>query len=223
MKERHCVVVKRDPQKCARGPLGSVSCFNRIRMEQTQGCPFFQPSTTLQPLFQSQPSKPSSQPSSTPGTGQRRILRLAPHCPSATGSQIHQNYSAEMESRQPTAWSAHHGGPSTYLSLGLGSLRRCNWNTRATSSISGLRRSGEGRASLQNAEPARSLALFLDVQLSQGPGPEPRMPGNRVALEKSPKQALLELRAPGSSRADPSSGTSWRATSCVGRRNSSRR
>ena len=199
-------------------------------MEQTQGRPFFQPPATLQPLFQSQPSEPSSQPSSTPGTGQRWILRLAPHCPSAMGSQIHQNYSTEMESRQPNAWSAHHGGPSTYLSLGLGSLRRCSsrwpggrWSMRATSSTSGLRRSGEGRASLQDAEPARGRALFRDVQLSQGPGPEPRMPGNRVALEKSPKQALLELRAPGSSRADPRSGTSWRATSSVGRRNSSRR
>lgn len=46
--------------------------------EHTQGRPFFQPPTTLQPLFHTQTSPPSSRPPSAPGARQHPILRRAP-------------------------------------------------------------------------------------------------------------------------------------------------
>lgn len=49
------------------------------------------------PLFQPQPSEPSSQPSSTPGTRQHHFLSLAHICQSTLSSQICQNYSTEVE------------------------------------------------------------------------------------------------------------------------------
>ena len=49
------------------------------------------------PLFQPQPSEPSSQPSSTPGTRQHHFLSLAHICQSTMSSQIRQNYSTKVE------------------------------------------------------------------------------------------------------------------------------
>ena len=52
--------------------------------------------TTLQPLFQSQPSE-SAQPPSAPGISQRHFSSLAPYYGPTTTSQIRRNDSTEVE------------------------------------------------------------------------------------------------------------------------------
>ena len=49
------------PDKCARQPHESVSCFSSAWTEQTPGHPLLQPPTTLQPFYQSQPQESATQ------------------------------------------------------------------------------------------------------------------------------------------------------------------
>ncbi|MCI3727308.1 hypothetical protein MQC61_23735, partial [Escherichia coli] len=98
---------------------GSVSCFNSVWTEQTQGRPLLQPPTTLQPFFQSQPSDSASQLSSVSGTSQHHFLSLAPYCRPAMSSQVRQNYSTEVEAFVNRLINMHLQASYTYLSLGF--------------------------------------------------------------------------------------------------------
>ncbi|KAK1328479.1 hypothetical protein QTO34_012052 [Cnephaeus nilssonii] len=68
--ETLCSEKKRFPLKyhcsSALGGPGSVSCFNSVWTEQTQGRPFFQPPATHLRLIQSPPSAPPPGPANTP-------------------------------------------------------------------------------------------------------------------------------------------------------------
>ncbi|CAD7684279.1 unnamed protein product [Nyctereutes procyonoides] len=87
-------------------------------MEQTQGRPFYQPTATLQPFFQSQLSEPSSWPSSATSS-EHPSLNLIP-CPGLTvSSQIRQNYSTEVEAAVNHLVNMHLRASYTYLSLGF--------------------------------------------------------------------------------------------------------
>ncbi|KAB1270686.1 Ferritin light chain [Camelus dromedarius] len=62
--------------QCAQWSHGSVSCFNSVWTEQTQGTQgrsLLQPLTSLQPFFQSQPSEPATLLSSASGTSQHHF------------------------------------------------------------------------------------------------------------------------------------------------------
>ncbi|CAD7678199.1 unnamed protein product [Nyctereutes procyonoides] len=71
-------------------------------MEQTQGCSFYQPPTTLQTFFYQYP-----------------VLSLAPYYRSNTSSQICQNYSTEVEAAVSHLVNMHLQASSTCLSLGF--------------------------------------------------------------------------------------------------------
>ena len=83
------------PDKCARQPHESVSCFSSAWTEQTPGHPLLQPPTTLQPIFQSQPPESATQLFAITGTSHHF---LTPHFyRPIMSSQIRQNYSTEVE------------------------------------------------------------------------------------------------------------------------------
>ena len=83
--------------QCAPQSRRSVSHFNNDQIEETQGHPSLQSLATLQPFFQSQPSKSATQLSSITGSSQHHVLSLTPSHPSTMSSQIHQSYSAKSE------------------------------------------------------------------------------------------------------------------------------
>lgn len=106
----HCL------SQCPRRSPGSVSCFNSVWTEQTQGRSFFQSSTTLQPFFQSQTTEPS-QPPLACETSHHRVLSLIPYCLTTMSSQIRQNYSTEVEAAVNRLVNLYLRASYTYLSL----------------------------------------------------------------------------------------------------------
>lgn len=104
------------------------------------GRPFFQPPTTLQPLFQSQTSEPS-QPSLASETSQHCVLSLIPYCPTTMSSQILQNYSTEVEAAVNCLVNLHLRASYTCLSLAsISTATMWLWRAWATSPMSWPRR-----------------------------------------------------------------------------------
>lgn len=146
--------------------LQLVHCFESAWTEQTQGHPFFQPPATLQPLFQSWPLEPSSQPSSASGTSQYHLLSLAPYCWATMSSQMHQNYSTEVEAAISRLVNVHLQASYAFLSLGfyfdhedlaLEGVDHFFWE------LAEEKKWGQA-ASFEYAKPAQGCALFQDMQ-----------------------------------------------------------
>uniref|UniRef100_A0A8P0NS06 Ferritin n=1 Tax=Canis lupus familiaris TaxID=9615 RepID=A0A8P0NS06_CANLF len=178
---------------------------SRFWTEQTQGLPFYQPTATLQPFFQSQPSEPSSWPSSATGS-EHPSLNLIP-CPGSTmSSQIRQNYSTEVEAAVNRLVNMHLRASYTYLSLGF-------YFDRDDVALEGVghfrelaeekREGAERFLKMQNQRGGR--ALFQDVQKPSQDEWGKTLDAMEAALllEKSRNQALLDLHALGSAHADP--------------------
>lgn len=114
---------------------GSVSCLKSVCAESPQGRPFFQAPTTLQPLFQSQPSEPR-QPSLATKSSQRRVVSFTPYYRTTTSCRIRENSSTEVGAAVDRLVNLHPRASRTYLSLrfyfhrravalgGLGHFRR---------------------------------------------------------------------------------------------------
>ncbi|XP_040489902.1 ferritin light chain-like [Ursus maritimus] len=197
-------------QQCARRAPGSAPCFNRTCTEQTQGHPLFQPPTALQPLVrpqpsvQPQPSEPSSRLPSASGANQHRFL--APCCQSSTSCQVRQNYSTEVEASVNCLVNMHLRASNTYLSLGF-------YFDCSDVALEGLghffhelaQKKLEGAQELLMLQKQRSgSSLFQDVQKPSHDkwGKALDAMETAVVLEKNLNEALLDLHALGSTRAD---------------------
>nr|XP_035938093.1 LOW QUALITY PROTEIN: ferritin light chain-like [Halichoerus grypus] len=192
--------------KCTQQSCRSVSCFNSVWMEWTQGHPFYQPLTTLQPFFQSQALEPSSQPHSASRTSQHLILSLAPYYQSTMNFQIHQNYSTEVEAAINCLVNMHLQASYTYLSLGFYfdhddvALKNMGHFFEL---VDKKPKGPECLLKMQNQ--CSGHTLFQDVQKpSQDEwGKTLDSMEATLLLEKNLNQALLDLHAQGSAHADP--------------------
>ena len=104
------------PDKCARQPHESVSCFSSAWTEQTPGHPLLQRPTTLQPFYQSQPQESATQLSVITRTS-HRFLTL--YYQPITSSPICRNYSTEVEAAVNRLVNMQLRASYTYLSLGF--------------------------------------------------------------------------------------------------------
>uniref|UniRef100_A0A8C6AMZ3 Ferritin n=2 Tax=Monodon monoceros TaxID=40151 RepID=A0A8C6AMZ3_MONMO len=181
--------------------------------EQTQGRPFFQPPTTLQPsesathLSTLQPSESATQLSSVTGTSQHHFLSRTPYYRSTMSSQIRQNYSTEVEAAVNRLVNMHLRASYTYLSLGF-------YFDRDDVALEGVRHffrelaeeKHEGAKRLLKMQNQRGgRALFQDVQKpSQDEwGKTQDAMEAAIKMEKNLNQALLDLHALACARADP--------------------
>ncbi|GAB5582045.1 ferritin light chain-like [Prionailurus iriomotensis] len=192
--------------QCARRSAGSASCFNRAWTDQTQGHPLFQPQTTLQPPLPSQPPEPPSQPPSASGANQHGFLSLAPCCRPIMSSQGRQNYSPEVEASVNCLVNMHLRASNTYLSLGF-------YFDSSDVALQGLGhffrelalKKREGAQRLLKLQNERSgSALFQDVQKPSHDewGKALDAMETALVLEKNLNEAILDLHALGSARAD---------------------
>ncbi|XP_068392826.1 pyroglutamyl-peptidase 1 isoform X1 [Eschrichtius robustus] len=178
-----------------------------VWMEQTQGHPLLQPLTTLQHFFQSQSSESATQLSSVTGTSQHRFSRLTPYYRSTMSSQIHQNYSTEVEAAINRLVNTHLWVSYTYLSLGF-------YFDPDDVALEGVghfflelaEEKCEGSECLLKMQNQRGgRALFQDVQKPPQDewGKTQDAMEDAILTEKNLNQALLGLHSLGSAHADP--------------------
>ncbi|KAG8521319.1 Ferritin light chain [Galemys pyrenaicus] len=158
-------------------------------------------------MERSQPAEPSFLQPTSSETTENRFLGLPSYCPTTMSSHIRQNYSTEVEATVNRLVNLHLRASYTYLSLGF-------YFDRDDVALAGLghffreladeKREGTERLlKMQNQRGGR--ALFQDIQKpSQDEwGKTLEAMEAAVVLEKNLNQALLDLHALGSSRADP--------------------
>ncbi|KAK1331274.1 LOW QUALITY PROTEIN: hypothetical protein QTO34_009225 [Cnephaeus nilssonii] len=186
-----------DPRlaRCLRHPI-SVSCFNSVWTEQTQGHPLFQPPTTFQHLIQSPPSEPPLRPANT-------VLfcfsTLTPYCRTTMSSQIRQNYSTKVEAAVNRLAKLHLRASHTYLSLGFYFHRD---DAPFLLDLAEKHEGAECLLKLQNQHGGR--ILFQDMlKPSQDEWAKLRMPGNRHGLGEEPELGSFKAACSGFYQDDP--------------------
>lgn len=100
-KKEETMLYTNQTSKCSWQSHRSVSCFQclDIKYPGMPLLPFFDHPPTSFPVTTFGTSQ-SPRPSSVTGTNQNYVLSLAPYCLSTMSSQIHQNYSMEVEATQ---------------------------------------------------------------------------------------------------------------------------